>query len=148
MLVWFCQVYYFILYSKCLFHNCAQLLSIVSVFDIIAVFPSLFVFPSILRSFSRRDPMFYAFSVIRQIFSRFLPRCLSWWMPAPQVLCHGGVLVVACVWNNDVNIPRVFDQHSVILTFDGSVPFCWIGKIHIHTFDSAWVLFSAILHMV
>ena len=89
---------------------------------------SLFIFVCI--SFSsflhlRQYPMFYAFSVIRQIFSRFLwlVVCCGWLACQVQV-GSTGVLVVACLeqwWQSN---QRVFEQPSFILTFDASLQSC------------------------
>ena len=89
---------------------------------------SLFIFVCI--SFSsflplRQHPMFYAFSVIRQIFSRFLwlVVCCGWLACQVQV-GSTGVLVVACLeqwWQSN---QRVFEQPSFILTFDASLQSC------------------------
>ena len=91
---------------------------------------SLFIFVCI--SFSsflllRQYPMFYAFSVIRQIFSRFLwlVVCCGWLACQVQV-GSTGVLVVACLeqwWQSN---QRVFEQPSFILTFDASLQSCWL----------------------
>ena len=89
---------------------------------------SLFIFVCI--SFSsflllRQYPMFYAVSVIRQIFSRFLwlVVCCGWLACQVQV-GSTGVLVVACLeqwWQSN---QRVFEQPSFILTFDASLQSC------------------------